>query len=374
MGGRADGPLGMQVTLGAGGKQYRQRRGDGPGTPAGDRAAAEQVVTRSPGAALKQMNAARRRPGAAWMIGAGGAALMALSFLAPLPGWGRIALAGLMAAPAAAGLLRARAADARRFHLEYHFDADARERWALLNHALGALSRTERVWRITARGRAQGWKRDTGASALVTRARVGLRRGYPAGLTGSVTPYCLDLGPQRWLFLPDRLYVLQGGSYEAAEYARLKVGARTTRFLEEEQVPRDAQVVGGAPGVPITEYGVLEIEAPPSGLNPRLEALLHVSSAGAADQFAALFRSFQNYRADDAAMPPPSPPSAGCYGRLGLTASCTKPEATRRFRRLVLAHHPDRVGGAGPGARESANAEMQEIVLAYKDLKRLRGW
>jgi len=28
----------------------------------------------------------------------------------------------------------------------------------------------------------------------------------------------------------------------------------------------------------------------------------------------------------------------------------------------------------GERAQEQANAEMQEIVLAYKDLKRLRGW
>lgn len=374
MGGRADGPRGMQVTLSAGGKQYRQKRAGGAGTPAGDRGAAEQVVARSPGAALKQMNAASRRPGAAWIAGAGGAALAVLSLLAPLPVWGRIVLGGLAAGLAASGLRRARAAGARRFHLEYRFDAEARERWALLGHALGALARTERVWRITARGRAQGWKRDTGASGLVTRARVILRREWPAGLTGSVTPYCLRLGPQRWLFLPDRLYVLQDGTYAAAEYARLSVRARTTRFLEEERVPGDAQVVGAQSGVYITEYGVLEIEAPPSGLNPRLGALLHVSSVGAADQFAALFRSFQGYRASDAAMPPPSPPSAGCYARLGLTASCTEAEARHRFRRLVLAHHPDRAGAAGPDAREAANAEMQEIVSAYKDLKRLRGW
>ena len=368
--GRADGPHGMQVTLDASGKRYQQKRGDEPGAPVLDRGQAEQVVARSPGAALKQMNAARRRPGAAWKIGAGGLALSAgLS-------WANVVAGGLALALTAGLFLWARAADGRRrcFHLEYRFDAEARERWALLGHALDALARAERVWRITARGRAEGWKRDTGASALVTRARAGLGRAWPAGLTGSVAPYCLDLGPQRWLFLPDRLYVLQGGSYVAAEYARLKVRALSTRFIEEERVPRDAQVVGGTPRAPITEYGVLEMEAAASGLNPRLGASLHVSSVGAADQFAALFRSFQGYRASDAAMPPPSPPSAGCYVRLGLDPACTKAEATRRFRRLVLAHHPDRMGAASQGARDAANAEMQEIVLAYKDVKRLRGW
>lgn len=373
----------MQIILSAEEKpQYRQRSGDGVGTPPPEPGEADRLVARSAQAALKQMNAVRRQPGWAWPTLAGGAACVLLS------AWVHVLLLAVpLAGLTLAVFLRARAADAgrRRFHLEYHLDADARERWTLLNHALAALARTERVWQITARGHAHGWKRDTGASALVTRTRAALGRAVPAGLTSSLTPYCLHLAPQRWLFLPDRLYVLQSGGYEAVEYAHLRVKTGTTRFIEEERVPRDAQVVGKpgqhtegkAQGVPITEYGVLEIEAP-SGLR----ATLHVSSVGAADQFAGLFQSFQRFRRSDGAMPTPPPPSAGCYGRLGLAPSCTKAEATRQFRRLVLLHHPDRAGRAAPEAggraqeeaKERANAEMQEIVLAYKDLKRLRGW
>lgn len=356
--GRADGPGGVQITVGVGKSQYGQKSGEG-------------LVARSPGAALKQMNAACRRPGYLWMVGSGGTVLVLASFFAPLPAWGHVLLTGLLAGLTAAAFQHARAADAgrRRFHLEYHLDSDARERWTLLNHALAALTRTERIWQIRARGRAQGWKRDTGASVLVTRARATLRREIPTSLTSSITPYCLHIGPQRWLFLPDRLYVLQNGGYEAVEYTRLQVTGQTTRFIEEEQVPRDAQMVGRPQGVSITEYGVLEIGAP-SGLR----ATLHISSVGAADQFTALFGSFQSYCQSDGPMPPPSAPSEGCYGRLGLTPSCTKAEATRQFRRLVLAHHPDRVCGGGPDLQERANMEMQEIVLAYKDLKRLHGW
>jgi len=374
----------MQIILSAEGKpQYRQRSGDGVGTPPPEPGEADRMVARSAQAALKQMNAVSRQPGWAWPTLTGGAVGVLLSawvhvFLLAVP------LTGLTLAV----FLRARAADAgrRRFHLDFHLNADARERWTLLNHALSALARTERVWQITARGHAHGWKRDSGASSLVTRARAILRRESPAGLTGNLTPYCLSLGPQRWLFFPDRLYVLQNGSYEALEYAHLRVKAGTTRFIEEEQVPRDAQVVGKpwqraafqAPqGIPITEYGVLEIESR-SGPKSGLRAVLHVSSVGAAEQFAALFEAFQHFRRSDGAMPPQSPPSEGCYGRLGLAPSCTKSEATRQFRRLVLAHHPDRVSRTTPDfgerAQEQANAEMQEIVLAYKDLKRLRGW
>lgn len=375
---RVDGPRGMQVTVSAEGKHYRQKSGDGLGTPPSSREGADQIIARSPDAALKQMNAVSRQPGYAGMALAGGAASVLLSF------WVHLLLSGLLAGLTVAVFLRVRMADARRrrFHLEYRLDVDARERWTLLNHALAALTRTERLWQIRTRGQAQGWKQNTGAASLVTRTRVALRREVPALLTSSVTPYCLHLAPQRWLFFPDRLYVLQNGGYEAIEYAHLRIRTGTARFIEEEQVPRDAQVVGkpgprtgfgGAQGVPITEYGVLEIEVR-SGPRSGLKATLHVSSVGAADQFAGLFQSFLNFRRSDGAMPTPSPPSEGCYRRLGLTPSCTKAEAARQFRRLVLAHHPDRVSRATPDSGERANAEMQEIVLAYKDLKRLHGW
>lgn len=384
--GRVDGPRGMRISVSAEGKHYRQRSGDGLGTPLPDGGKADRMVARSPTAALKQMNAVRRQPGRAWLALAGGAACGLLSFR--LSFWVHVLLAVPLAGLTLAVFLRARTADARRrrFHLEYQLDADARERWTLLNHALAALTRTERLWRITAHGHARGWKRDSGASSLVTRTRAALRRESPALLTSNVTPYCLHLAPQRWLFFPDRLYVLQNGGYEAVEYAHLRIKTGKTRFIEEEQVPRDAQVVGkpwqrtafqDPQGIPITEYAVLEIESQ-SGLKPGLKAVLHVSSVGAADQFAGLFESFQRFRRSDGAMPTPPPPSEGCYLRLGLAPSCTKAEATRQFRRLVLAHHPDRVSRIAPEseerAQEQANAEMQEIVLAYKDLKRLRGW
>ena len=368
----------MQVTLSAEGRYYRQRSSEGLGTPppapgeAGEEA--DRIVARSPNAALKQMNAVRGQTGYAGPALAAGAVCVLVAFQV------HFLLAALLAGLTGAAFWCLRMADAERrhFYLEYQLDADARERWTLLNHALAALTRTERLWQITADGYAQGWKRDSGASWLVTRTRAALRRETPTGLTSSLRPYCLRLAPQWWLFFPDRLYVLHNGVYEAVEYAHLKVKTGRTRFIEEEQVPRDAQVVGKPwqrtasqvqQSIPITEYGVLEI-ASPSGL----KATLHVSSVGASDQFDALFRLFQNYRRSDGAMPPSAPPSADCYQRLGLAPACTKVEATRQFRRLVLAHHPDRLHLTGRDSREQANAKMQEIVLAYKDLKRLRGW
>lgn len=379
---------GMQIAMSAEGRQYRQTSGRGRSMPLPDKGEADQMPLRSPHAALKQMNAAWRPAEWVGMVPVGGAALGLAFFLLPLPMGVRLLLCALLAGVTLIVFHYARAADARwqRFHLEYQLDADARERWTLLNHALAALTRTDRLWRITLGGRAEGRQRDQGASARVARVRAALRRETPVGLTSSLTPYCLRFGAERWLFLPDRLYVLQNGDYEAVEYARLEVTAGVTRFIEEEQVPRDAQVVsrplrrtasGGTQGIPIAQYGVLEIEAPPepeSGRTSELKATLHVSSVGAADQFAALFRSFQRFRRSDGEMPPSDAPSEDCFGRLGLLPSCTKAEATRQFRRLVLIHHPDRVTRTSPDAGERANAEMQEIVLAYKDLKRLRGW
>lgn len=85
------------------------------------------------------------------------------------------------------------------------------------------------------------------------------------------------------LFLPDKLFIMQGSKIGALNYSDIDSNAHTTRFIESESVPRDAQVVGqtwkyvnksGEPDrrfkdnrqLPICLYGELELSST-SGLN-----------------------------------------------------------------------------------------------------------
>ena len=251
----------------------------------------------------------------------------------------------------------------------------------MLNHALAALARAEKTWYITTRSRAAGLT-QTAASSLVGRREAGVQRCPARTLPSNVTPYCLQTGRGRLFFFPDRLYVQQSGRYAAYDYADLRLEQSLTRFLEEQTVPEDTQVVGkqwrhlhyaGNSGVPIVQYGTLTLTAPAG-----LAVLLHVSSVGAAEQFAALFHSFQRYGQPQSSQAPASSASGlspeDCCRRLGLPPACTKEEATAKYRQLVLSSHPDRMGQRAPEAQETAAVQLQEIIHTYKELKRLRGW
>ena len=90
-------------------------------------------------------------------------------------------------------------------------------------------------------------------------------------------------GKETLLFLPDKLFIMQGSKIGALNYSDITFNAHTTRFIESESVPRDAQVVGqtwkyvnksGGPDrrfkdnrqLPICLYGELELKSI-SGLN-----------------------------------------------------------------------------------------------------------
>ena len=278
----------------------------------------------------------------------------------------------------------------RAFPLEYALDDDAQERWRRLTQALSALAKAQRLWEIMPRGYDGDAGQASPPALIVKRTLASLRPALPPAVTSNLQPYCLQTLRRRFFFFPDRLYVLFRGAFEALEYPSLRLDADTTQFTEEQEVPGDAQIVGkrwryadpsGGPDrsvrdnyrVSVTQYGVLTLTSESGPL-----ALLHVSSAGASDQFAALFRSFLNPNAPERNAPAnPAPPRfslADCHRRLGLPAFCTKSDATARYRQLVLTNHPDRMSRAAPEVREAANAQLQEIVQAYKELKRLRGW
>ena len=85
------------------------------------------------------------------------------------------------------------------------------------------------------------------------------------------------------LFLPDKLFIIQGSLIGALNYSDISSYPHTTRFIESEAVPKDAQIVGqtwkyvnksGGPDrrfkdnrqLPICLYGELELTST-SGLN-----------------------------------------------------------------------------------------------------------
>jgi DnaJ-domain-containing protein 1 len=55
---------------------------------------------------------------------------------------------------------------------------------------------------------------------------------------------------------------------------------------------------------------------------------------------------------------------------LGVPLGASRQEISQAYRKLAFVHHPDRVAGMGPEAREYSEERMKELNAAYAELRR----
>src|SRR5215210_551484 len=55
---------------------------------------------------------------------------------------------------------------------------------------------------------------------------------------------------------------------------------------------------------------------------------------------------------------------------LGVPLGASRQEISQAYRKLAFMHHPDRVAGMGPEAREYSEERMKELNAAYAELRR----
>lgn len=178
------------------------------------------------------------------------------------------------------------------------------ERSALASAAGQALSRATRIWHIFDAARTSDGKRNAGAKTRIRRTPTRAVAGSLPQIGLNIEPWCVPVGPQKLLFLPDRLLVWDGSRLVGVPYEDLSIRAESTRFVEEEAVPSDARQVGttwryvnkkGGPDrrftdnkrLPVLEYGTLELRSA-SGLRVVLQTSSPEAVAGAERALTAL--------------------------------------------------------------------------------------
>ncbi len=413
------GSKGTYIHLGAKGIHYRQRVAGPYGQPVSARpspkrstpepsvpyptghsiptADASQLVDSTSEVTLNSLNSAITQPIYAPLFICGGLVVcLLLAFLHPA----LFLLYGL--ALTLAWIANQWDVERRTYCLDYSLDETATRKYQALKALLDELRKSQRLWRIEMIDHTYDWKRNAGASHLLQRRNARIAQENALYLKTSVVPLCLDINQQKLYFLPDRLYIFQQGRFGAVEYADLMIEVDSTRFIESEGVPGDADIVdktwqyvnkNGSPDrrfnnnreLPVARYGVVNLHSS-QGLN----VVLHISSIKQTEHF---FRAWQNWkgsaqpfhpspqqRTRPQAPPPPrprfsTPPTLHpCYATLGLTPTCTRGEAETKYREQALAYHPDRVNHLAPEFRLLAHQKMTQINLAYEEIKRLQNW
>jgi hypothetical protein len=179
----------------------------------------------------------------------------------------------------------------------YDMEDPAKSLYEGLHKSFKDLRECQGTWHIEASGRIQDKKYHAGADEAVRRKKSTFRVGSLRFIKTNVEIPMIPVGKQTLAFMPDRLLVIEGKKVGAISYDGINLEVASQRFIEEEGIPRDAQVVGKTwkyvnkkggpdrrfkdnPQLPIALYEQIHMTSS-SGLNE----VISISRTGYGDKF-----------------------------------------------------------------------------------------
>ena len=127
--------------------------------------------------------------------------------------------------------------------LEYTFEdnqaAEVAERMAPLQK----IAKSKKLWYISQTSKVKDKKHSAGASNTIKRNDCKVSNKVPFPFKTNATAVCFEVGKEKLVFLPDKLFVFQNGNIGALSYSDIKTEVKGQRFIEDEAVPKDAKIV-----------------------------------------------------------------------------------------------------------------------------------
>lgn len=290
--------------------------------------------------------------------------------------------------------------------LQYELDDATKVRFAAVQGALADLANSAGLWHVVSQTQNWDWKRNAGASSIMTRKRITVGQTDPPFIQTKIAVFGILLNSMHLYFLPDQILIFRGGHYASVSYSALRVHSSLTRFIEDEGVPSDSVVVDytwqyvrkdGGPDlrfrnnrqIPIAQYAHVQLSS-----HSGMDLNLLLSSPSRAQQFGqALLKYIENCQGPSSnsssrktsgyeqssgyqekeqpkTRDPKEPRDESPFSVLRVSPSASREEITSAYRKLAQMYHPDKVAGLGPEFRELAESRMKEINAAYEQLKR----
>ena len=169
----------------------------------------------------------------------------------------------------------------------YDIDQDFTEVLEQLQAAFNAMRRCRASWHLEAEGSVNDRKYHAGASKLVRRKSITLTLSNPPFVKTNIPTPSIPVGKQTLYFFPDKVLVFEPNGVGAVSYQNLRIDIALTRFIEDERIPKDAEVVdktwkyvnkrGGPdkrfktnPQLPVVRYEEIHFSSD-TGLNERIQ-------------------------------------------------------------------------------------------------------
>lgn len=200
-------------------------------------------------------------------------------------------------------ILKVVARTSGRIDLEYSFDAEKEEEHLRRMDAWQLLVEGDKEWQILTEQQNANVRNHAGASRSLKRAECKIAKGHPFYIKTNVDTIQIILhNKESLIILPDKVLFVRKRKVGAIDYSDFIINVSSTRFVESDPVPKDAQIVGqtwqyvnknGTPDrrhkdnkqFPVCMYGQITLRSA-SGLNVEL----HISNLQNALDFAELIK------------------------------------------------------------------------------------
>ena len=179
-----------------------------------------------------------------------------------------------------------------KLDLSYEMDDINSKKHERLNAFLAELEKNNKVWQVNSLTRVYNTKYNAGAANNVTRHKVYFNRKMPWYISSNIDVYCMNLKSEKIYFTPDRMLIFKRmGAAGCKTYNNITAEFSTTNFVENELVPRDAEIIrytwryvnkNGGPDrrfnnnkkIPVCKYGEINLKTS-DGINIYLECSNH---------------------------------------------------------------------------------------------------
>ena len=126
----------------------------------------------------------------------------------------------------------------------YNLDGVAQDAYQKLHSAWDSVQNAGGTWHINEAAAVLDRKYHAGASNVVKRKTINIRKGEPPIVKTNVEIVIVPAGRQLLAFMPDRLLVFDGGNVAGIDYGNVNLVVTQRQFIEDETPPGDAKIVG----------------------------------------------------------------------------------------------------------------------------------
>lgn len=105
------------------------------------------------------------------------------------------------------------------------------------------IAKSRKVWRIKETSKVIDAKYSSGANNLIKRLACQIKTVAPFPFVTNSQVVIFKSGKETLMFLPDKLFIIQGTRIGALNYEDITITVKGTRFIESESVPSDARIV-----------------------------------------------------------------------------------------------------------------------------------